>query len=49
MASSVGQIAVMQDHPAAFFMRDLIKMIDTVGIEHRCPTLDAMNLVSFID
>ena len=37
----------MQMKPDVFFVTVLIEMIDTVGIEKRGPTLDAVNRVAF--
>jgi hypothetical protein len=43
----VSQIAVVQDEPSTCDVRILIQMIDAVGIELRCPSLDAVDLVPF--
>jgi len=44
---AVGQIAIMENKPAARFMRVRIEMIDPVGIEKRGSPLYTMDLVSF--
>lgn len=44
-AAGIRQIAVMQAKPHVLFMGILIKMINTLGIEHRGAPLYAMHLV----
>ena len=46
---TVGQITIMQDQIAVFHMRVLIKMIDTIRVEHGRSALDTVHHISFLD
>src|SRR3546814_6985740 len=41
----VSQIAVMQVEPCVTYVRVLVQMVDTLGVEGRGSTLDAVNLI----
>ena len=43
----VGQIAMMEYKISVSYVRILIKMVDSIRIEKRSPSLNAMNLISF--
>ena len=44
----VGQVAVVEDEPLVVYVRVLIKMIYTLGIERGGAALDAVDFVAFI-
>lgn len=45
-AGRICQVAVVQDEPAVVDVGVLVQMVDTIGIEERGPSLDAVDLVA---
>ena len=43
----IRQVPIVQGETHGFFMRILIKMIDTIGVERGCASLDPVNVVTF--
>jgi hypothetical protein len=44
----VREVAIVQNQFEIPLVRILVKVIDTVGVEHRSAALDAVNLVAFL-
>lgn len=43
----IGQVAIVQDQLLIIGMRILVDMVDTLGVERRRTTLNAVNLIAF--